>query len=284
VSVHLAEGLLPAPLAAATTALALPLLAWSLRDPWRAEPSFRARQGLATALCFGCTLLPLPVPGTGLTSHLCAVPALALLLGPRAVVAPVAAVLLVEALLFAHGGLTTWGANLLTLGVIGPVATLAAHRIPWPRSPSPGLRTALACAVGDLAVYASAALLLGASSPSPLRAVASVALLLAPVQLPLALLEGVVSAALVQALAGRRPDWVPAALRALLLAALTLAAAPAGAGEWAGLDEVALGAGAAAPLVTFPSELERGLLLGGGLVAGFVLGRGIELHLGGARG
>jgi cobalt/nickel transport system ATP-binding protein len=198
--VHLAEGLLPAPLAAATTALALPLLAWSLRDPRRAEPSFRARQGLATALCFGCTLLPLPVPGTGLTSHLCAVPALALLLGPRAVVAPVAAVLLVEALLFAHGGLTTWGANLLTLGVIGPAAALATHRIPWPGSPSPGLRTALACAVGDLAVYASAALLLGASSPSPLRTAASVTLLLAPVQLPLALsglpLERLVRAAL----------------------------------------------------------------------------------------
>ena len=122
---HIAEGILPLTHALAWAALAAPLVALSahrvarlLREGDGAE---RALLGMAGALTFAVTLFPVPVPIAGVTSHMCATPVLALLLGPRRMVLPAALTLLLQAILFAHGGLTSLGANVLTLGVVGPL-------------------------------------------------------------------------------------------------------------------------------------------------------------------
>lgn len=316
---HLTEGILPAAQALAWTAVSAPLVAWSARGAAQ-DPAARSRLGVATALTFATTLLPIPVPGLGATSHMCATPFLALLLGPRALALPVTLSLLVQALLFAHGGLSTLGANVFTLGLAAPWLThLLAQGLRQLRVP--GLLAAgLACAVGAASVYALDAMLLALAlaGTQPFGHWFRLALLaFAPVQGPLLLLEGILSALLLGALARRRaaqvPDWLrkagPAALGLLLLAGGTslqahghhgkpkpAAAAPADAatpsaqagtpstppsvasdpgGPDAQMDAAARAAGRRPePWIDLTQgELGLFLFMGGGLVAGFLLGR-----------
>lgn len=223
---HLAEGTLPLSHALAWTAAVAPALAWSVRAELRAQrddPSSRLLMAGTTSLLFAVTLLPLPVPVVGATSHVCLTPLLALLVGVRRVIWPTFFVLLLQALFFAHGGLTTLGVNTLTLGLVGPVAavgTLSILRRFGLRGP---LGVALACGAAGLSVYLADAAVLAAAladAVPPWVTLWGAVLGFAPVQVPLAVLEGAASAAMVRALAVRRPELLPLSLRATAAAAL----------------------------------------------------------------
>jgi cobalt/nickel transport system permease protein len=302
---HLAEGTLPWVHAAAWTALALPLLGWSLagEQPGSPEAPRSPLVGGATSLLFAATLLPLPVPVVGATSHVCLTPVLALLLGPRRVVWPTFFVLLLQAVFFAHGGITTLGANTVTLGVVGPLAAVVLAAIgPMLRMPAAWI-AGVACGLADLVVYAVDAGILAAAlpTPSPLHTFGVVAAGFAPVQVPLALLEGVISFGLVRVLQRRRPDLLPGWLRPetgaagtggaglLPLAILLLATVPSSGCGYEGIDATVFGAVAteAGQPVTAPlldaSEGELGLattilVL---FTCGFACGRTYERVLGG---
>ncbi len=280
---HLGEGILPALQALAWSAASAPFVLYSARTLQR-DGTRRPLVGVATALTFAVTLFPIPVPGLGATSHLCATPFLALLLGPSAMALPVTLSLLVQALLFAHGGLSTLGANVFTLGIAGPWVAWAAARGARRLGLAAPLSTGLACAAGAVTVYGMDALMLGLAlrGAQPFGHWVKVALVgFAPVQAPLLVLEGVFSALLLGALARRREELVPAWLRPRPSAALpALMGLALLAQPMTGLDEQvieksALDAGRhPRPLVDL-TEGEAGLALfmGGGLVAGFVLGR-----------
>jgi cobalt/nickel transport system permease protein len=215
---HLAEGTLPLRFAAIGWVVALPFLGWSLASTRRRDGADEALGGTpallpaATSLLFAATLLPLPVPVVGATSHICLTPVLALLLGVRPLIWPTFFVLLLQALFFAHGGLTTLGVNAVSLGVVGPVVAvvlawgLRGLGAPWP------LSVGLACGLADLAVYVVDAGVLAlalADVTPPITVFWAILLGFAPVQLPLALVEGAVSVALVRALVRRRPGLLP---------------------------------------------------------------------------
>ena len=88
---HLAEGVLPLGQAVAWSALAAPTVYWSLRREQRTRrntPSSSVVMAGATSLLFAGTLLPLPVPVVGATSHICLTPVLALVVGVRRIVWP----------------------------------------------------------------------------------------------------------------------------------------------------------------------------------------------------
>jgi cobalt/nickel transport system permease protein len=291
---HLGEGLLPAAHAATWGAVA----AASLIASARAAGSLgRVRMGMMTALIFAVTLFPVPIPIVGMTSHMCATPVLALLVGARALAVPTALVLLVQALFFAHGGITTLGANVLTLAIVGPWTALGLCLLLRRMRLSRGWVVGLSTCVADLAVYvADAGILAAALGPAEMTAwFARITLGLAPAQVPLAILEGVLSAALVAALAsGRRwplPVWLsssgsPAGVvagRAEVLSVLVLLTifAVGCEGEFAGVDEAVFGAHAqaagrsGAPLVDLEgTELGRALFGGAMLAAGVLLGAG----------
>jgi cobalt/nickel transport system permease protein len=300
---HLAEGILPALQALAWFGASAPFVVHSARKLQR-DRTRRPLVGVATALTFAVTLFPIPVPGLGATSHMCATPFLALLLGPSVMALPVTLSLLVQAVLFAHGGLSTLGANVFTLGVAGPWVAWALARGFRRLGLGAPLAVGLACALGAVAVYGLDAVMLGLAlrGAQPFGHWVKVALLgFAPVQTPLLVLEGVLSALLLVALARRREELVPAWLRpgpsAALPALLGLALLaqpqtgpalpPAGTAQpqaasapLAGLDETVIEQSARnagrrpRPLVDL-TEGEGGLALfmAGGLVAGFILGR-----------
>ena len=162
---HIAEGILPLSHALGWAALASPFLGLSARHLARSlregDGAERALLGMAGALTFAVTLFPVPVPVAGVTSHMCATPVLALLLGPRRMVLPAALTLLIQAVLFAHGGLTSLGANVLTLGVVGPLVGYGLARGLRRLGLSAAWAVGMACALADLAVYVADAGILG---------------------------------------------------------------------------------------------------------------------------
>jgi cobalt/nickel transport system permease protein len=289
---HIAEGILPTSHAAATFVVAVPAVAWSLRWSRVRDPDERRHRltlvSMATALVFAATMLPIPIPVAGVTSHMCATPLLALVMGPRAIILPACLSLAVQAVFLGHGGITTLGANVLTLGVVGPlVAWFMARGLRRLRAPT-AASVFLACALGELAVYIADAGVLGLalSSSTPFSRVFTTVLLgFAPVQIPLAVLEGAVSAFTLNHLVKRQAHLIPVWLRPLgaavplllllflLLSPSACGQAPRGADE-AILDQVATQAGRP-PRPWFEPGDERVLALGclGSFAAGVIVTR-----------
>ncbi len=299
---HLAEGVLPLGQAIAWSALAAPTVYWSLRCEQRTRrdtPSSSVIMAGATSLLFAGTLLPLPVPVVGASSHICLTPVLALIVGVRRIVGPTFFVLLLQAVFFAHGGLTTLGVNLLTLGLLGPLATVGLWALLRRLGADEVFCLALACGVGGLSVYVADAVVLAVALSdvtAPATTFSAVLLGFAPVQIPLAVLEAVASVGIVRLLATRRPDLLPISLRRLRTAYAPAATAmlllpviglSGCVGE--GIDQSVFGAtaeGAGRPPTGSIFDLSQGeigfamsiLILFG---VGFIAGRSWERVLGG---
>jgi len=71
-----------------------------------------------TAMFFAAQMMNYPIIG-GTTAHLLGGPTLAIVLGPYAGLISITLILFIQALLFGDGGITTLGANVLNMGVIG---------------------------------------------------------------------------------------------------------------------------------------------------------------------
>ena len=228
---HLAEGVLPLGQAAAWSTLAAPAVYWSLRREQRTRrdtPSSSVIMAGATSLLFAGTLLPLPVPVVGATSHICLTPVLGLVVGVRRIVWPTFFVLLLQAVFFAHGGLTTLGVNTLTLGLLGPLTAAGLWASLRRLGVDGALGLALACGVGGLGVYVADAVVLAVALSdvtAPATTFGAVLLGFAPVQIPLAVLEAVASVGIVRLLATRRPDLLPSSLKRLRTVSAPLASA-----------------------------------------------------------
>lgn len=295
---HLAEGTLPLGHALVWSAVTLPLLAWSIAgERSKAAPDDESGAQTvvagATSLLFAATLLPVPVPVVGVTSHICLTPLLGLLLGLRRTIWPTCFVLTLQALFFAHGGLTTLGVNTLTLGVVGPVAAITIARLLRASGVKPIMVVAVACALADLTVYLADAWVLAVglrSAFEPSYTLTAVVVGLAPVQLPLAALEGTVAVAVIRLLARRRPDLLPSWLRiapesmTLTAASMLLVIMTMSGCNYAGLDATVFASAAEAggypptASVIDLSEGELGLALTISVLFGFgfIAGRAYE--------
>ncbi len=71
-----------------------------------------------TAMAFAAQMMNYPIIG-GTTAHLLGGPILAITLGPYAGTISMTIILLIQALFFGDGGITTFGANVWNMGIIG---------------------------------------------------------------------------------------------------------------------------------------------------------------------
>jgi cobalt/nickel transport system permease protein len=218
---HIAEGYLPLHHAAAWTGAFAPHLWAGLRHPHRrrlplppqvAAPLVRAtgdRPALVAAIAFGLLLTSLKLPSVaGSSAHPTGMALGTALLGPTRM-APVAlGILLLQALLLAHGGLTTLGANAWALGVVGPWVTWATWRALQRLGRPEAVALGAAAALGDLATYLATAVQLTLAQSGTGVPLASVFLttsaLFGVTQLPIALLEGILTTVAWRALAPER--------------------------------------------------------------------------------
>ena len=116
---HIPDGFLDPGVAAATGVAAGGAVAIGLR---RAEATFDERRapllGVTAAFVFAAQMLNFPVAG-GTSGHFLGAALATILLGPWLACVVLAVVLLVQAFLFADGGVSALGANVLNMGVIG---------------------------------------------------------------------------------------------------------------------------------------------------------------------
>lgn len=192
------EGSLPPLWCLAWFAVAAPFW-WAglrrLRGLLAERPEARLQLALAGAFAFVLGALPLPgvagasaqPTGAGLGTILC---------GPAAMSVLGTVVLLFQALLLGHGGLSTLGANALGLAVAGPLAAWSVWRGLRGRAPH-GVSVFLAAALADLASYAVTAAQLALAYPDPAggfaAALGKFAAIFAVTQVPLAISEGLLT-------------------------------------------------------------------------------------------
>ena len=121
-AMHISEGILPFNWALLWLLVAAPFLVLGVRRLnalAREDLSFKPLVGLMAAVVFIISCMPIPVPTAGTCSHPCGTGIAAILVGPLVSVVISTVALLIQALFLAHGGLTTLGANIVSMGVIG---------------------------------------------------------------------------------------------------------------------------------------------------------------------
>jgi cobalt/nickel transport system permease protein len=77
---------------------------------------------MVSALLLVVQLFEFPVAGGGSTWHFLGGTAISMVLGPAAGIISMAITLVIQALAFSDGGVTTWGANLFNMAVIGAMS------------------------------------------------------------------------------------------------------------------------------------------------------------------
>ena len=116
---HVPDGFLDVPTSVATGAVAVAGVGLALRGARRELDDRTAPMaGLVAAFVFATQMLNFPV-GAGTSGHLLGGALAAVLVGPWTGVLCLAVVLLVQALLFADGGITALGTNITLMGIVG---------------------------------------------------------------------------------------------------------------------------------------------------------------------
>jgi cobalt/nickel transport system permease protein len=209
---HIPDGFLSGEVAAVTGVAAIGAVGYGLR---KANRTLDERQvpllGVTAAFIFAAQMLNFPIAG-GTSGHFLGAALATILLGPWLACLVLAVVLVVQAFMFADGGVTALGANIVCMGIVGALGsglTLRAGRtlLPPRRGPFLGLCgvTAWLAVVAGSAV---ASVLLAISGTVPLATVLPAML---GVHVVIGIGEAVVTVAAVAAVLAVRPDLVAAA-------------------------------------------------------------------------
>ena len=208
---HIMEGFLPVKHAVGWSIASAPFVAYgiySIKKRIATNPEQRILLGVAAAFSFVLSALKLPSV-TGSCSHPTGTGLGALLFGPAAMAPIGAVVLLFQAILLAHGGLTTLGANIFSMAVVGPFAAYAVYRLARSLRASLAISVFLAASLADLLTYVTTSVQLAMAFPDPVggfaASFAKFAGIFAITQIPLAISEGLLTVLVFNALARFNP-------------------------------------------------------------------------------
>jgi cobalt/nickel transport system permease protein len=209
---HIPDGFLAPDVAAGTGVVAAGAVGYALR---RADRTLDERAvpllGVTGAFVFAVQMLNFPVAG-GTSGHFLGAALAAVLLGPWTACLVLAVVLVMQAFVFADGGVTALGANILNMGVAGGLGAglvLAVGRSLLPRTRAAFLGTVgIAAWLAVMAGAAACSLELAASGTVPLGTVLPAML---GVHALIGVGEAVVTVAAVSAILASRPDLIAGA-------------------------------------------------------------------------
>ena len=126
---HIPDGFIDTKTAIASAALSVAGVGMALRQARRHMPRKKVPlMGLAAAFIFAAQMLNFPV-GAGTSGHLIGAVLASVLLGPTAAVIVMTAVLSVQCLLFADGGISALGANIFNMAIIGSIGGYGVYSV-----------------------------------------------------------------------------------------------------------------------------------------------------------
>ena len=191
------EGFLPPMWCAVWYIIAIPVVAFGLYKIKKVvdeTPESKALLAVSGAFMFVISSLKLPSV-TGSCSHPTGNGLGAALFGPAVTAVLATIVLIFQAILLAHGGLTTLGANIVSMGIVGPfvgwIVYLLLKKVGCPSK----INIFFIAFIADFATYLVTAIQLGLAFPKPntTAAITKFFLIFAPTQLPLAIAEGLLT-------------------------------------------------------------------------------------------
>lgn len=211
---HIMEGYLPITHAVGWTAVSAPFIAYGiskLNKKMNEDPESKLILGASGGFAFVLSALKLPSI-SGSSSHPTGIGLGAILFGPSIMAVMGFIVLLFQALLLAHGGITTLGANTFSMAIAGSMVAYAAYktgiffRLPF------SITVFLAATFADLSTYIVTSLQLALAFPDPVSGFAGSAgkflAVFAVTQIPLAIGEGILTVLLMNLLRSNSPALV----------------------------------------------------------------------------
>ena len=205
-AMHIMEGYLPLSFCVMWGVLCLPFLVYgvfSIKKQLKDNRRLLLIFAMVGAYAFVLSALKIPSV-TGSSSHPTGTGLSAILFGPGATALIGIIVLLFQAILLAHGGLTTLGANTFSMAIAGPIVSYLVYKLVLKCKGSRYVAIFLAASLGDLFTYVVTSLQLGLAFPSTDGGVfASIGKFMgvfAVTQIPLAIIEGILTVIVVIAL------------------------------------------------------------------------------------
>ncbi len=195
---HIMEGFLPVFWCVVWWLVALPCLAlgvYQLKKVLSADREALPLLGVTGGFVFILSSLKLPSV-TGSCSHPTGTGLSAIAFGPWITAVIGAIVLLFQALFLAHGGLSTMGANTVSMGIVGPLVGWGIYRALRDTPVNLYVTVFLAAAFADLFTYFTTSLELALAYPAQVGGVGSSFVvfmgIFAITQVPLAILESII--------------------------------------------------------------------------------------------
>jgi cobalt/nickel transport system permease protein len=197
---HIMEGFLPLPWCAFWFALSLPVVAYGA---YRMKKMMKANRDvlplLAVSGAFIFVLSSLKMPSvTGSCSHPTGTGIGAILFGPWITSVLSIIVLIYQAIFLAHGGLTTLGANTFSMGIVGPIVGFLVYKGAMKWGLNMYIAVFLAALLADWGTYVVTSIQLALAFPAATGGVfasfQAFMAIFAITQVPLAIVEGAVSA------------------------------------------------------------------------------------------
>ncbi|MDR3238535.1 MAG: energy-coupling factor ABC transporter permease [Clostridiales bacterium] len=197
-AMHIMEGYLPLAQCVIWDAAALPFLAVGVvrvRHVLQSQRRLLILLAMSGAFIFVISSLKIPSV-TGSCSHMTGTGLAAILFGPAITCVLGLIVLIFQAILLAHGGLTTLGANTFSMAIAGPLFAWFLYKLGKSLKINRKVNVFIAAAIGDLLTYCVTSLQLATAFPGESGVTASIAKFLgvfAPTQIPLAIVEGLLT-------------------------------------------------------------------------------------------
>ncbi|TZE81904.1 energy-coupling factor ABC transporter permease [Calorimonas adulescens] len=198
-AMHIMEGFLPLKWCTIWYIASLPFVVVGLvaiNKKVKENPKLKMLLGFAGAFAFLLSSLKIPSV-TGSCSHPTGVGLGAILFGPFAMSVLGLIVLLFQALLLAHGGITTLGANTFSMAIVGPIASYYIFKLVKKAGGPNWLAVFLAASIGDLLTYVTTSFQLAIAFPSEIGGFTASFLkfmgIFAVTQVPLAISEGLLT-------------------------------------------------------------------------------------------
>lgn len=201
-AMHIMEGFLPLKWCVIWGVLAIPFVIVGFRSISKTvekNPDVKMLLGVVAAFVFVLSALKIPSV-TGSCSHPTGVGLGAILFGPTAMSVIGCIVLIFQALLLAHGGFSTLGANTFSMAIIGPFVAYFVYKLCQKLKAPTWLGVFLAAALGNLLTYVTTSFQLALAFPAEVGGFAASLTkfmgIFAVTQIPLAVAEGLLTVVL----------------------------------------------------------------------------------------
>ncbi len=198
-AMHIMEGFLPPKWCITWGVICIPFILvgyFNIKEKVKVNPKLKMLIAMVGAFAFVLSALKIPSV-TGSCSHPTGVGLGAIIFGPTVMSVLGLIVLIFQALLLAHGGITTLGANTFSMAVVGPLVSYFLYKLLRKLNISLSISVFSAAVLGDLMTYVTTSFQLALAFPDKIGgfvvSLVKFMSIFAVTQLPLAISEGLLT-------------------------------------------------------------------------------------------